>query len=73
MEARLPVLNRPVPELQARGILRDGTSQGGQKPLLLQILSQPRFEPVAFQFIQRAGDERFEKGKFQSAADLALS
>jgi 4-hydroxyphenylpyruvate dioxygenase len=55
-----------VPELQARGILLDGTTQGGQKRLLLQIFSQPLFGPVFFEFIQRAGDEGFGEGNFKA-------
>jgi 4-hydroxyphenylpyruvate dioxygenase len=66
IERRLPAHNQPVPELQARGILLDGTTQGGQKRLLLQIFSQPLFGPVFFEFIQRAGDEGFGEGNFKA-------
>ncbi|MGF6446478.1 4-hydroxyphenylpyruvate dioxygenase [Paraburkholderia youngii] len=66
IETRLPGHGQPVPQLQARGILLDGTTQGGQKRLLLQIFSQPIFGPVFFEFIQRAGDEGFGEGNFKA-------
>ena len=37
---RLPGHGEPVPELQARGILLDGSTANGEKRLLLQIFSQ---------------------------------
>ena len=42
-------------ELQARGILLDGTTEGGKLRLLLQIFSQTMLGPVFFEFIQRKG------------------
>ncbi|MCE4546033.1 MULTISPECIES: 4-hydroxyphenylpyruvate dioxygenase [unclassified Caballeronia] len=66
VEARLPGHGQPIPELQARGILLDGSTQGGHKRLLLQIFSQPTFGPVFFEFIQRAGDEGFGEGNFKA-------
>ena len=66
LEERLPGHGQPVPELQARGILLDGSVQGGQKRLLLQIFSQPVLGPVFFEFIQRKGDEGFGEGNFKA-------
>jgi 4-hydroxyphenylpyruvate dioxygenase len=66
IETRLPGHGQPVSQIQARGILLDGTTQGGQKRLLLQIFSQPIFGPVFFEFIQRAGDEGFGEGNFKA-------
>ncbi len=63
---RLPGHGQPVAELQARGILLDGSTQGGSKRLLLQIFSQPLLGPVFFEFIERAGDEGFGEGNFKA-------
>ncbi len=61
---RLPGHGQPVGELQARGILLDGTTDGGTPRLLLQIFAQPQIGPVFFEFIQRRGDEGFGEGNF---------
>lgn len=54
-------------ELQARGILLDGSTGEGQRRLLLQIFSQTQFGgPVFFEFIQRKGDEGFGEGNFKA-------
>ncbi len=66
LEQRLPGHGQPVPELQARGILLDGSTDGGKKRLLLQIFSQTLLGPVFFEFIQRAGDEGFGEGNFKA-------
>jgi len=63
---RLPGHGEPVGELQARGILLDGETGGGQPRLLLQIFSQPVLGPVFFEFIQRKGDEGFGNGNFKA-------
>jgi 4-hydroxyphenylpyruvate dioxygenase len=55
-----------VAELQARGILVDGATDGGRPRLLLQIFSQAVFGPVFFEFIQRKGDEGFGEGNFKA-------
>jgi 4-hydroxyphenylpyruvate dioxygenase len=55
-----------VGELQARGILLDGDTAGGQPRLLLQIFSETLLGPVFFEFIQRAGDEGFGNGNFKA-------
>jgi len=68
LETRLPGHGEPVPELQARGILLDGTTEGGRPRLLLQIFSEPLLGPVFFEFIQRKGDYRegFGEGNFKA-------
>lgn len=66
LEQRLPGHGQPVPELQARGILLDGSTEGGKKRLLLQVFSQTLLGPVFFEFIQRQGDEGFGEGNFKA-------
>lgn len=63
---RLPGHGEPVAELQARGILLDGSTQGGQPRLLLQIFSETLLGPVFFEFIQRKADEGFGEGNFKA-------
>ncbi|HMO49048.1 MAG TPA: 4-hydroxyphenylpyruvate dioxygenase [Rubrivivax sp.] len=62
---RLPGHGEPVNELQTRGILLDGSTQGGKR-LLLQIFSETLLGPVFFEFIQRKGDEGFGEGNFKA-------
>ncbi|GHC91708.1 4-hydroxyphenylpyruvate dioxygenase [Pseudorhodoferax aquiterrae] len=68
LETRLPGHGEPVAELQSRGILLDGTTEGGRPRLLLQIFSEPLLGPVFFEFIQRKGDYRegFGEGNFKA-------
>ena len=66
LEERLPGHGQPVPQLQARGILLDGSTEGGRRRLLLQIFSQTLLGPVFFEFIQRQGDEGFGEGNFKA-------
>jgi len=63
---RLPGHGEPVGELQARGILLDGSTTNGEKRLLLQIFSQTLLGPVFFEFIQRKADEGFGEGNFKA-------
>ncbi len=63
---RLPGHGEPVAELQARGILLDGSTQGGDKRLLLQIFSETLLGPVFFEFIQRKADDGFGEGNFKA-------
>ncbi len=63
---RLPGHGQPIPELQTRGILLDGTTQGERPRLLLQIFSQTLLGPVFFEFIQRKGDDGFGEGNFKA-------
>ncbi|MCY1465414.1 4-hydroxyphenylpyruvate dioxygenase [compost metagenome] len=66
LEGRLPGHGEPVGELQARGILLDGSSQPDDKRLLLQIFSETLMGPVFFEFIQRKGDDGFGEGNFKA-------
>ncbi len=64
LEERLPGHGEPVDELQARGVLLDGSTEDGDPRLLLQIFSQTMIGPVFFEFIQRKKDEGFGEGNF---------
>ena len=66
LEGRLPNHGEPVDELKARGILLDGSSEAGDKRLLLQIFSETLMGPVFFEFIQRKGDDGFGEGNFKA-------
>ncbi|SDI44776.1 4-hydroxyphenylpyruvate dioxygenase [Pseudomonas panipatensis] len=66
LEGRLPNHGEPVEELRSRGILLDGTSEGGERRLLLQIFSETLMGPVFFEFIQRKGDSGFGEGNFKA-------
>ncbi|MBX6962997.1 4-hydroxyphenylpyruvate dioxygenase [Alcaligenes faecalis] len=66
LEGRLPAHGEPTAELQNRGILLDGTSEGGHRRLLLQIFSETLMGPVFFEFIQRKGDDGFGEGNFKA-------
>ena len=68
LDKRLPGHGQPVGELQARGILLDGTTEGGRPRLLLQIFSEPLLGPVFFEFIERKGNYRegFGEGNFKA-------
>ncbi|MEG0636717.1 MAG: VOC family protein, partial [Pseudomonas sp.] len=66
LEGRLPNHGEPVDQLQSRGILLDGSSEQGDKRLLLQIFSETLMGPVFFEFIQRKGDDGFGEGNFKA-------
>ena len=66
LDERLPGHGEAVAELQARGILLDGTSGEGRPHLLLQIFSECLLGPVFFEFIQRKGDQGFGEGNFKA-------
>jgi 4-hydroxyphenylpyruvate dioxygenase len=66
LEERLPGHGEPVEELQNRGILLDGTTEGGEPRLLLQIFSETLLGPMFFEFIQRKEDEGFGEGNFKA-------
>ena len=66
LEQRVPGHGQPVAELQTRGILLDGSTDGGNPRLLLQIFSQTVLGPVFFEFIQRKGDDGFGEGNFKA-------
>jgi 4-hydroxyphenylpyruvate dioxygenase len=66
LEERLPGHGEYPAELQARGILLDGSTAGGNNRLLLQIFSNTLLGPVFFEFIQRKGDDGFGEGNFKA-------
>jgi len=69
LDERLPNHGENVAELQTRGILLDGTTEGDTPRLLLQIFSETILgSPVFFEFIQRKGDyeEGFGEGNFKA-------
>jgi 4-hydroxyphenylpyruvate dioxygenase len=66
LEERLPGHGEPVDELQSRGILLDGTTEGKEPRLLLQIFSANMIGPTFFEFIQRKEDEGFGEGNFKA-------
>ena len=66
LESRLPGHGEPVDALKSRGILLDGTTEGDDPRLLLQIFSDTLIGPIFFEFIQRKRDEGFGEGNFQA-------
>lgn len=66
LEERLPGHDEPVAELQSRGILLDGTTEGESPRLLLQIFSATLIGPIFFEFIERKEDDGFGEGNFQA-------
>ena len=63
---RLPGHGEDVDALKQREILLDGTTDGGETKLLLQIFSETVVGPIFFEFIQRKKDEGFGEGNFQA-------
>ncbi|MBR0567082.1 4-hydroxyphenylpyruvate dioxygenase [Azoarcus sp. L1K30] len=66
LDERLPGHGENAAELSARGILLDGSTEGGKRRLLLQIFSETLLGPVFFEFIQRKGDDGFGEGNFKA-------
>lgn len=66
LDERVPDHGEPVDELKARGILLDGSTEDGERRLLLQIFSATLLGPVFFEFIQRKGDSGFGEGNFKA-------
>lgn len=68
LDESLPNHGEDLKALQSRGILLDGTTEGGQPRLLLQIFSETVLGPVFFEFIERKGDYRegFGEGNFKA-------
>ena len=62
----LPGHGEDVAAMQSRGILMDGTTDGGEPRILLQIFSELMVGPVFFEFIQRKKDDGFGEGNFQA-------
>jgi len=65
VESRLPNHGEDVSELKKRGILMDGTTEGGPR-LLLQIFTDTMIGPIFFEIIQRKGDDGFGEGNFKA-------
>ncbi|MDA5193431.1 4-hydroxyphenylpyruvate dioxygenase [Govanella unica] len=66
LEERLPGHGENVAEMQKRGLLLDGSTEGGEKRLLLQIFSETVLGPIFFEIIQRKADEGFGEGNFRA-------
>jgi 4-hydroxyphenylpyruvate dioxygenase len=66
LDERLPGHGEPTNELKRRGILLDGSTEGDEPKLLLQIFSETLIGPIFFEFIQRKRDEGFGEGNFQA-------
>ena len=66
LSERLPDHGEPTDELRKRGILLDGSTEGGHPRLLLQIFSAKAIGPIFFEFIQRKEDEGFGEGNFEA-------
>ena len=66
LDERLPGHGEPIEETQARGILIDGSTAGGDPRILLQIFTKVLLGPVFFEIIQRRGDEGFGEGNFRA-------
>ncbi len=70
LDERLPGHGQNISQLQARGILMDGsvdaTRKGAAPRLLLQIFSETQLGPGFVEFIQRQGDDGFGEGNFKA-------
>ncbi len=66
LEERLPGHGEIVGELHTRGILLDGTTDGGERKILLQIFTECMVGPVFFEIIERKGDDGFGEGNFKA-------
>jgi 4-hydroxyphenylpyruvate dioxygenase len=66
LEERLPGHGESTEELKMRGILLDGSTEGDEPRLLLQIFSAALLGPVFFEFIQRKQDQGFGEGNFKA-------
>ena len=66
LDERLPGHGEPLAELQARGILLDGSTENDDPRLLLQIFSNTMVGPTFFEFIERKKDEGFGEGNFKA-------
>ena len=66
LEERLPGHGQPVAELQARGILLDGTTRAATSACCCRSSPETLLGPVFFEFIQRKGDDGFGEGNFKA-------
>ena len=65
LEERLPGHGEPT-EIEGQRAPLDGTTEGGEPRLLLQIFSGKAIGPIFFEFIQRKKDEGFGEGNFKA-------
>ena len=66
LDTRLPGHDQEPGALASRGILLDGSTEGGDVRLLLQIFSEAMIGPIFFEFIERRRDQGFGEGNFQA-------
>ena len=68
VDERVPNHNEDLARLERNGILLDGegTTEGKQTKVLLQIFSATAIGPIFFEFIQRKGDDGFGHGNFRA-------
>lgn len=66
LDERLHGHGEPADELKSRGILLDGTTEGKEPRLLLQIFSETLVGPLFFEFIQPKQDDGFGEGNFKA-------
>ena len=66
VDARLPGHGVDLAALRSRGVLIDGSTQGSEPRLLLQIFTQNMVGPLFFELIERRGDEGFGEGNFKA-------
>ncbi|MGE0625834.1 MAG: 4-hydroxyphenylpyruvate dioxygenase [Pseudomonadales bacterium] len=66
LDERLPGHGEDVATMRTRGILLDGSTDGGDVRLLLQIFSETLIGPIFFEFIERKRDQGFGEGNFQA-------
>jgi 4-hydroxyphenylpyruvate dioxygenase len=68
LSERLPGHGEDENALKTRGLLLDGSTEGGEPRLLFQIFAEPQVGPVFFEFIQRKGDYKqgFGEGNFKA-------
>jgi 4-hydroxyphenylpyruvate dioxygenase len=66
LDRRLSGHGEDTARLRANRILLDGTVQGAERRLLLQIFTEAVIGPIFFELIQRKGDEGFGQGNFQA-------
>ncbi len=71
LEERLPGHGEPVPQLQARGILLDGSTRGGDKRLLLQIFSRNPARAGVLRVHPAQGRRRFRRRQLQGPVRIA--
>jgi 4-hydroxyphenylpyruvate dioxygenase-like putative hemolysin len=56
----------PDEEPKMRGLLLDGSTQGGRSRLLMQIFGEPPLGPAFIEFIQHKNDDGLGEGNFKA-------